>query len=260
MGQLPLSLEPQELIESLASVRRPMIFDVRKHPAYLESDIVIATASWRDPQTVHHWQEGFRTQDDVVVYCIHGHQMSQSVAALLREAGLAAHYLIGGIDGYVEAGGPTVARESLPERGPDGRSRWVTRARPKIDQIACPWLVRRFIDADAAFLYVETDWVHAVGDVTGATPFDLEGAELTLQDGRCSFDAFIDRFDIHDAALDALADIVRGVDTGNPIYLRKAPVSSRYLGVSRFFIPTTSTCWMLAWACMTLCTTTAVTA
>ena len=150
MGEFPLSLAPQDLIDLVASGRSPAVVDVRKLPAYQASDIVIATAVWRDPVSVHEWLGTLNDDRGVVVYCIHGHQMSQSVAALLRTNGLPARYLVGGIDGFVEAGGPTIARESLPERGDDGRTRWVTRARPKIDRIACPWLVRRFIDPDAA--------------------------------------------------------------------------------------------------------------
>ena len=230
MGDFPLSLEPQDLTDLMAAGRNPAVVDARKLEAYQASDVVIATAVWRDPVSVHEWSDTLNDDRGVVVYCIHGHQMSQSVAALLRANGLPARYLVGGIDGFVEAGGPTIARESLPERGPDGRTRWVTRARPKIDRIACPWLVRRFIDPDAAFLYVEAEHVHAVAGVTGAIPFDVDGADLTHKDDRCSFDAFLERFSINNPGVDALAEIVRGADTGRP---ELTPESAGLLAVSR---------------------------
>ena len=230
MGDTPLSLEPQELIELLASGRSPTVIDVRRQEAYEASDITVATAIWRDPLSVHEWSNDLDGDRGVIAYCIHGHQMSQSVAALLRSAGLTARYLVGGIDGFVEGGGPTVTRKSLPQRGPDGRTRWVTRARPKIDRIACPWLVRRFLDPDAAILYVEAEHVDAVAEVTGATPFDVDGVELTHMNGNCSFDAFLKKFDIQDEAVDALADIVRGADTR---HYKLAPESAGLVSISR---------------------------
>jgi len=189
MGDFSLSLEPQDLTDLMAAGRNPAVVDVRKLEAYQASDVMLATAVWRDPVSVHEWSDTLNDDRGVVVYCIHGHQMSQSVVALLRANGLPTRYLVGDIDGFVEAGGPTISRESLPERGPDGRTCWVTRARPKIDRIACPWLVRRFIDPDATFLYVEAEHVHAVAGVTCTIPFDVDGAELTHKDDRCSFDA-----------------------------------------------------------------------
>jgi hypothetical protein len=91
---------------------------------------------------------------------------------------------------------------------------WVTRERPKIDRIACPWLIRRFVDPKAEFSYVPTDSVFAVARETGATPYDIHGAEPFAHVGeRCSFDGFIGHFALNDPALDRLALIVRGADT-----------------------------------------------
>jgi hypothetical protein len=92
--------------------------------------------------------------------------------------------------------------------------KWITRERPKIDRIACPWLIRRFIQPDAKFLYVPTEQVFAVARETGATPYDIPGAEPFAHDGAlCSFDGFIRHFGLKDPALDRLAVIVRGADT-----------------------------------------------
>src|SRR6185437_16712328 len=88
--------------------------------------------------------------------------------------------------------------------------RWVTRERPKIDRIACPWLIRRFIDPEAEILYVLSDRVRDVAAATGATPFDIEGAEFGHFGAECSFDAFLRVFAIRDDGLSRLAQIVRG--------------------------------------------------
>ncbi len=93
-------------------------------------------------------------------------------------------------------------------------TKWVTRERPKIDRIACPWLIRRFVDPQAEFLYVPTERVFEVAKQTGATPFDIPGADPFSHDGElCSFDAFIKHYGLEDPALRRLAVIVRGADT-----------------------------------------------
>ncbi|HEY1963745.1 MAG TPA: chromate resistance protein ChrB domain-containing protein, partial [Acidobacteriaceae bacterium] len=92
--------------------------------------------------------------------------------------------------------------------------KWVTRERPKIDRIACPWLLRRFIEPDAEFIYVPDDRVFAVAAETGATPYDIPGAEPFSHDGElCSFDAFLKHYELKDPALHHLAVTVRGADT-----------------------------------------------
>ena len=91
--------------------------------------------------------------------------------------------------------------------------KWVTRERPKIDRIACPWLIQRFIDPQAEFLYVPADQVLAVAAQTGAVPYDVPGVEMTHVGDRCSFDAFIGKYALTDPALQQLAVIVRGADT-----------------------------------------------
>jgi hypothetical protein len=91
--------------------------------------------------------------------------------------------------------------------------KWVTRERPKIDRIACPWLVARFIDAQPEFLYVPSDGVLAVAEETGAIPYDIPGVELSHVGDRCSFDAFLAKYGLDDPALHHLAVIVRGADT-----------------------------------------------
>jgi hypothetical protein len=108
--------------------------------------------------------------------------------------------------------------------------KWVTRARPKIDRIACPWLIARFIDPAAEFLYVPADQVMAVAAATGATPYDVPGVELGHLGPQCSFDAFLRRYELADPALARLAEIVRGADTGR---LDLAPEAAGLYAISR---------------------------
>lgn len=91
--------------------------------------------------------------------------------------------------------------------------KWVTRERPKIDRIACPWLIARFVDDAPEFLYVPADRVLAVAGETGAIPYDIPGVELSHVGEQCSFDAFLVKYDLRDHALLAMAAIVRGADT-----------------------------------------------
>jgi len=91
--------------------------------------------------------------------------------------------------------------------------KWVTRARPKVDRIACPWLIKRFVDSEAEFLYVSPDKVMEIAKQEGATPFDVPNVELGHHGSECSFDAIINKYNLKDPALEILAPIVRGADT-----------------------------------------------
>jgi hypothetical protein len=92
-------------------------------------------------------------------------------------------------------------------------TRWVTRERPKIDRIACPWLIRRFVDAQAQFLYVPTPEVFAAAEREAAVAYDIPGAPFSHDGEACSFDALVQHFDLHNEALATVATIVRGADT-----------------------------------------------
>lgn len=114
--------------------------------------------------------------------------------------------------------------------------KWVTRERPKIDRIACPWLIARFIDPKAEFLYVPADQVQRVADETGATPYDIDGVEMGHVGEYCSFDAFLKKYQITDPALARLATIVRGADTGRYDLTPQSPgLLAISLGLSRNF-------------------------
>ncbi|MBE0484475.1 MAG: chromate resistance protein [Bacterioplanes sp.] len=107
--------------------------------------------------------------------------------------------------------------------------KWITRERPKIDRIACPWLIARFIDAEADFLYVPSNLVFQLAEETGAIPYDISGAELSHVGELCSFDAFLRKYQLDDPALNQLAAIVRGADTSR---LDLTPQSSDSYAIS----------------------------
>ena len=107
--------------------------------------------------------------------------------------------------------------------------RWITREHPKIDRIACPWLITRYIDPKAEFVFAPPNRVTALAATTGATPFDVEGVELSHDGDRCSFDAFLEKYGLSEPALADLAIIVRGADTARP---ELAPQCAGLLAIS----------------------------
>jgi len=219
-----LSISPQALYVRLGTELAPIVVDVRRGPAFDADDTVIVGAVRRLPEAVDHWRRELPEGRSVVVYCVHGQEVSQNTAAALRAAGSGACYLEHGITGWSEFGLPLRHKRAAGSHG------WVTRERPKIDRIACPWLIRRFIDPEAEFLFAPTERVFAVAAETGATAYDIPGAEPFSHDGElCSFDAFLKEYCIEDPTLDALALIVRGADTAR---LELTPQSPGLLAVS----------------------------
>jgi rhodanese-related sulfurtransferase len=210
-------ISSQELYRLLGSASAPLLIDVRRPDAFDADDNLIAGAIRRLPSAVEAWRGVLPRDRPVVVYCVHGHEVSQGAGAALAAAGLDARYLEGGIAAWREGGLPT-RRKIGPMPG-----KWVTRERPKVDRIACPWLIRRFIDPEAEFLYVPSPEVRDAAVRTGAIPYDVADAEFGHVGDHCSFDAFIRLFELRNPALDRLALIVRGADTGKPELTPQSP-------------------------------------
>lgn len=219
------SITPAALRQSLASKQPPLVIDVRKAERFREAPDLIQGALRRDPLRVAEWAKSLPPAASVVVYCVHGHEVSQGAAVVLG-----AKYLEGGIEAWRALGG------DLSGKPRGATSRWVTRERPKIDRIACPWVIRRFIDPEAEFLYVPTPEVKRVAQEREAVPYDIPDVEFSHEGERCSFDAFLKAYRLTDPALDELAVIVRGADTGR---LELAPqcagLAALSLGLSRTF-------------------------
>jgi len=96
--------------------------------------------------------------------------------------------------------------------------KWVTRERVKVDRVACPWLIKKFVDPQAEFLFVPADRVMGVAQKESAIPFDVPGAELGHHEGKCSFEAVVERYGIKDPAIRLLARIVHGADVSEDLY------------------------------------------
>lgn len=198
---------------------------------------MIPTAIRRPYKEAPDWAHEFNGRP-VVTICQKGLKLSHGAAAWLRHAGISAEALEGGVQAWSRAGLPMVAKEKLPPRDPQGRTVWVTRMRPKIDRIACPWLIRRFVDPRAVFLFVPPSEVQAVAERFEATPFDIEGEGIfwSHRGELCTFDVIIQELGLTTEPLQRLALIVRGADTAR---LDLAPESSGLLaaslGLSRMF-------------------------
>lgn len=190
----------------------PQIVDICIDPDFA-ADPFLIPGSWRQPHTDI---PGLMTRLDgrpCVIVCQKGVKLSQGLATWLRSDGVQAEYLQGGMYGWRDA--PDTLRvpfAALPAPV-DGATLWVTRHRPKIDRIACPWLIRRFVDRSARFLFVSPSEVAGVADRYGATPFDVEGVEFSHRGEMCSFDAMLDHFALQSPALTRMADVVRAADT-----------------------------------------------
>jgi rhodanese-related sulfurtransferase len=221
-----VSITPRSLYDLLGTSRAPLLLDVRRQPAFDSDDRMLAGAL-RPMGDAVAWAARHARGRPVVTYCVHGHEVSQQAAQELSRAGHDASYLEGGLGGWGEAGLPTIRRR--PDWGVPGGSRWITRERPKIDRIACPWLIRRFIDPIATFDYVPTPRVMTEAAARGAVPYDLPGATVTHRGERCSFDALLEDFALADPALDRLATIVRAADTDR---LELAPQAAGLLAAS----------------------------
>lgn len=217
------SITPAALRQALLSSNPPLVVDVRKRAAFLGAPDMIRGALRRDPAKVSDWARTLPAAASVVVYCVHGHEVSQGVAKVLG-----ARYLEGGFEHWREHGGELAAKPK------QATTRWVTRERPKIDRIACPWLIRRFIDPEAEFLYVPAPDVKRVAAERAAVPYDIPDVEFSHEGELCSFDAFLKCFRLADPALRELAVIVRGADT-NRLHLapQAAGLAAVSLGLSR---------------------------
>lgn len=213
----------------------PVLIDVRIDEDF-DADPFLIPGAFRHPFTgVAALVSSLRGQN-VVVYCQKGLKISQGAAAILRAEGIQAEVLEGGQFAWSDAGQPMVLTEKIPPLDESGCTVWVTRHRPKIDRIACPWLIRRFVDPRARFLFVSPAQVLNVAERFDATPFDIEGVFWSHRDDACTFDTMIEEFGIGHEALERLAVIVRGADTNkHDLAPEVAGLLAASLGLSRMF-------------------------
>jgi rhodanese-related sulfurtransferase len=228
------SISPQDLWNAIATQIAPQIIDVRRRDAYEQSPHLLPGALWHDASKVQQWEGEFDPTRPIVAACKAGHEMSQTTVAQLRADGVDARVLDGGYEGWTKAGLPFVAKPELERIAPRRPSVWVTRRRPKIDRIACPWLIRRFLDPRACILFVDPDQANNVARESGGVPFDIKDVELSHVGERCSFDTMLELFGLEgEPSLARLALIVRGADTARPdIAAEAAGLHAVSLGLS----------------------------
>lgn len=217
MHSASYSIAPHDLWALIGTERAPQIIDARKRSAYDAASGLLPGAVWRDIADLAKWRPTLDRTRSIVFACGHGQAMSQIPAAHLRGDGYEARILAGGYEAWEQAGLPLINKAAVERFAPQSPSLWVTRRRPKIDRIACPWLIRRFIDPAAHILYVDPEQVTEVAKETGAVPFDIEGVEISHEGPRCSFDTMLKLFGLEsEPSLNRLALIVRGADTARP--------------------------------------------
>jgi rhodanese-related sulfurtransferase len=235
----PDAMSCEQLARLMGTPRAPVILDVRREAIRASDPRLLPGArplpeAELSPAGLAHLASGIA--GPVVVVCAEGHRLSQGTAAWLRHEGVDAEYLMGGQAAWVAAGLPLIDPRKITARGADGRSIWVTRSRPKIDRIACPWLIRRFVDPRAVFLFVAPAEVQGVAERFGAMPFDIDEAFWSHRDGLCTFDILLVEFGLSVPALDRLALIVRGADTARPDLAPEcAGLLAASLGLSRMY-------------------------
>ena len=229
------SISSEKLSRLIGTSKAPMLIDVRIDEEFAAHPRLIPGASRRSHLDVQEWAPGL-TGQSVVVICQKGQKLSEGTSAWLRYAGIAAEILEGGHLGWTQAELPTVPVDKIPKRDGRGRTVWVTRSRPKIDRIACPWLIRRFVDPAAVFLFVTPEEVVPVAERFDATPFDIEHVFWSHRGELCTFDVMVEEFGLSTPALERLAIMVRGADTARLDLSPEAPgLLAASLGLSRMF-------------------------
>jgi rhodanese-related sulfurtransferase len=234
---MPLTTEitVSQLSRLIGLPTAPEIVDVRIDEDYRADARLLPGSLRRCHQDVESWASAY-TGKSVVVLCQKGQKLSQGAVAWLRHHGIDAQTLEGGFEGWKQADELLVRVDKLPLRDAQGRTVWVTRARPKVDRIACPWLIRRFVDVRAVFLFVAPSEVMGVAERFNATPFDIEGVFWSHRGETCTFDTMIEEFALKSEALVHLAKIVRGADTARlDLAPQAAGLLAASLGYSRMY-------------------------
>jgi rhodanese-related sulfurtransferase len=231
------SISPEKLARLIGVPHGPAVIDVRAKDDFAADPRFIPSAIRRSYDAVSSWAAEFAGRSAVVI-CDRGQKLSEGVAAWLRHEGASsAEVLAGGHAAWAQARLPLVPEGKLPPRDSKGRTVWVTRSRPKIDRIACPWLIRRFVDPEAIFLFVSPAEVQAVSERFNGAPFDIEGVIWSHRGELCTFDTMLDELGLRSEPLDRLAAIVRGADTARLDLAPEAPgLLAASLGLSRMHL------------------------
>ena len=231
----PNEITVSQLLRLIGTPDCPVIVDISIDPDF-DDDPNLIPGAFRHPHTDI---AGLMTRLDgraCIVTCQRGIKLSQGIVARLCNDGIRAEYLQGGNFAWRDhKPAPRIPAAKIPDLI-DGATLWVTRHRPKIDRIACPWLIRRFVDPGARFLFVSPGEVTGVADRYGATPFDVEDVFWSHRGPKCTFDTMLDEFDLRTNALDRLSLVVRAADTNtHDLAPEAAGLLAISVGLSRQF-------------------------
>lgn len=208
----PNEITVPQLLRKIGLPDAPVIVDISIDPDFADDPYLIP-GSFRHPHTDIEGLKARLNGRACVILCQRGIKLSQGLVAWLRSDGIEAEYLSGGMFGWREhADTSRIPFAAIPD-AVAGSTLWVTRHRPKIDRIACPWLIRRFVDPDARFLFVSPTEVQGVSERYNATPFDMPEGFWTHRGDKCTFDTMLDEFALQTPALDRLATVIRAADT-----------------------------------------------
>lgn len=232
----PTQITVSQLSRLLGTPAAPTVIDVCIDDDFNEDPRVIPTAMRHSFIDIEALVEQLDIKQ-VVVVCQKGLKLSQGAAALLRLRSIRAESLEGGNFAWRDAGQSLIPVAKIPELNNLSQnmlnnrasSLWVTRQRPKIDRIACPWLIRRFVDPNARFLFVGPSEVKSVAEKFNAIPFDVDGVFWSHREDQCTFDTMIEELALDTDDLKKLAVIIRGADTNN---LKSSPQAAGLLAMS----------------------------
>ncbi len=226
----PNEITPKQLLRLIGTPDCPLIVDICLAEDRAEDPFLIPGALIACHEDVTQIAD-MSAEKHVVIVCQKGLKLSMGMASFLRAHGVTAEYLAGGMAAWrAQSDAPSIPLSALPKS-----TRWVTRHRPKIDRVATPWLIRRFVNRDADFLFVPADQVLNVAEKYSATPFDVENVPFSHVGDHCTFDAVLDHFNLRTAVLDTLSNVVRAADTGRDTSPQAAGLLAVSVGLSRMY-------------------------
>jgi len=231
----PTQITPTQLGRLIGTPDCPILIDVCIDEDFNEDPRLIPSAK-RHPHTSLDTLVPELLGQRVIIICQKGKKLSQGAAALLRTHSIDAESLEGGNIAWRDAGLPLVPCANIPNFAENKPTLWVTKHRPKIDRIACPWLIRRFVDPQARFLFIAPSEVLDVAEKFNATPFDMEDGFWSHRGEDCTFDTMIKEWNLTLPALEKLATIIRAADTNrHDLAPEAAGLLAVSLGLSRMF-------------------------
>ena len=229
----PNEITPQKLLRLIGTPNCPQIVDILIDPDFADYPHLIS-GDFRHP---HNDLSGLISRlngQPSIIICQNGSKLSQGMTAQLRSAGLRSEYLSGGNYGWRDlTQAPRIPSANLPPMD-HGHWLWIKRHRPQIDRIACPWLIRRFVDNNARFLFVSSAEGIGISERHNAIPFDIEDTFWSHRSDTYNFDTMLDEFGSRTPALNRLSSVVRAADTDNhDLALEAAGLLALSVGLSR---------------------------